>query len=151
MGAAPSMYLIDGSSYIYRAFFALKQYLSTKQGVPTNAIYGFLKMLLKIIKEENPDYLAIVFDPKGDTIRHEQYEEYKATRPSMPSELAQQIPYIHQVIKALNIPVLQEERYEADDVIGTVAKEAAAKGIVFPSSIQRNLKGLPLYEDEKEK
>ena len=128
MGAAPSMYLIDGSSYVYRAFFALKQYLSTKQGVPTNAIYGFLKMLLKIIKEENPDYLAIVFDPKGNTIRHEQYGEYKATRPSMPSELAQQIPYIHQVIKALNIPVLQEERYEADDVIGTVAKEAAAKG-----------------------
>jgi DNA polymerase-1 len=128
MGFPPTLYLIDGSSYIYRAFFALKQYLSTKKGFPTNAIYGFVNMLLKIIREEKPDYLAIVFDPKGDTIRHEQYRDYKATRLPMPPELTQQLPYIHKIIQAFNIAALVEEGYEADDVIGTIAKAAESKG-----------------------
>jgi len=128
MGSQPRLYLIDGSSYIYRAFFALKQYLSTRKGLPTNAIYGFVNMLLKIIREEKPEYLAVVFDPRGETVRHTQYEAYKATRPPMPSELSQQIPYIHQIIKAFNISMLMEEGYEADDVIGTIAKFAEAKG-----------------------
>ncbi len=122
------LYLIDGSSYIYRAFFAIRQYLSNSKGLPTNAIYGFAVMLLKILREQCPDYLAIVFDAKGKTFREEEYAGYKAHRPSMPDDLVPQIPYIHELVKAFNIPVLQIEGYEADDIIGTIAKRAEKEG-----------------------
>ncbi|MFV1950436.1 MAG: DNA polymerase I [Nitrospinota bacterium] len=122
------LYLIDGSSYIYRAFFAIRQYLSNSKGLPTNAIYGFAVMLLKILREQGPDYLAIVFDAKGKTFREEEYAGYKAHRPSMPDDLVPQIPYIHELVKAFNIPVLQIEGYEADDIIGTIAKRAEKEG-----------------------
>ena len=122
------LYLIDGSSYIYRAFFAIRQYLSNSKGLPTNAIYGFAIMLLKILREEGPDYLAIVFDAKGKTFREEEYAAYKAHRPSMPDDLVPQIPYIHDLVKAFNIPALQIEGYEADDIIGTITKRAEREG-----------------------
>ena len=128
MPNSPHLYLIDGSSYIYRAFFAIRQYLSNSKGLPTNAIFGFSNMLLKILKEENPDYLAIAFDPKGPTFRHEEYKEYKAQRPDMPEDLIPQIPYIFKLVDGFNIPILMKEGYEADDFIGTVARKAEKKG-----------------------
>lgn len=122
------LYLMDGTSYIYRAFFAIRQALSNSKGLPTNAIYGFTNMLSKFLREEQPDYLAIAFDPKGPTVRHEAFAEYKAHRPAMPSDLALQIPYIFELVRAYNIPLLLEEGYEADDVLGSVAKEAERRG-----------------------
>ncbi|MBI3605002.1 MAG: DNA polymerase I [Nitrospirae bacterium] len=121
MANRPLLYLIDGSSYIYRAFFGLPS-LKTSRGFPTNAIYGFITMLIKILKEKRPDYLAIAFDPKGPTKRSAVYQEYKSHRPPMPEELIPQIPYIHQVVEAFQIPVLLEPGYEADDLIGTYAR-----------------------------
>jgi len=117
----PRLFLIDGSSYIFRAFHALP-YLSSPRGLPTNAIYGFTRMLLKVIREERPDYIMVAFDSKGPSFRHRLYEAYKAHRPEMPDSLKPQIPYIKEVVKALSVPGLEVEGYEADDVIGTVAR-----------------------------
>ena len=116
------IYIIDGSSYIYRAYYAIRG-LSNSKGFPTNAIYGFVNMLLKILNDKKPDLLAIAFDPRGPTKRHEAYEAYKAQRPKMPDALSVQIPYIHKVVGAFNIPILMMEGYEADDVIGTVSEK----------------------------
>ncbi|MCC6544816.1 MAG: DNA polymerase I [Nitrospirae bacterium] len=121
------MYLIDGSSFIYRAYFAIRG-LSNSKGLPTNAVYGFINMLLKILNEKKPHLLAIAFDPKGPTKRHELFDEYKAQRPKMPDALSVQIPYIHRVVGAFNIPAFILEGYEADDVIGTVSKKGEADG-----------------------
>ncbi|MFZ3066123.1 MAG: DNA polymerase I [Nitrospirota bacterium] len=118
----PTLYLIDGNSYIYRAYHAVRS-LATSKGLPTNAIYGFTNMLLKIVKEKKPDYLAIAFDVKGPTKRHIEYEQYKAHRPEMPKDLVQQIPYIHKLVEAFNIPAILMEGYEADDIIGTISKK----------------------------
>ena len=115
--------LIDGHSLIYRAFFAIRQ-LSTSKGFPTNAIYGFTNMLIKVIRDKQPDYLAVAFDSKGPTHRHQEYEAYKEDRPEMPEALQQQLPFIHRVVSGLRIPELMMEGYEADDLIGTVAKQA---------------------------
>lgn len=122
------LYLIDGNSYIYRAYFAIP-YLSNSKGLPTNAIYGFTNMLMKVIKEESPDYMAIAFDSKGPTRRHIEYEDYKAHRPAMPDPLSRQIPYIHRMVEAFNIPVLIMEGVEADDIIGTIAIKAEKDGM----------------------
>ena len=110
-------------SHIYRAYHAI-QGLSNKEGFPTNAVFGFTNMLRKLIADENPDYLGVAIDVSGPTVRHEQYEHYKATRRPMPEDLSQQIPYILRVCEVLKIPVLSYERYEADDVIGTLAHQA---------------------------
>jgi len=118
----PTLYLIDGNSYIYRAYHAVRS-LATSKGLPTNAIYGFTNMLLKIVKEKKPDYLAIAFDTKGPTKRHIEYEQYKAHRPEMPKDLVPQIPYIHRLVEAFNIPAILMEGYEADDIIGTISKK----------------------------
>jgi DNA polymerase-1 len=118
----PTLYLIDGNSYIYRAYHAVRS-LATSKGLPTNAIYGFTNMLLKIVKEKKPDYLAIAFDVKGPTKRHIEYEQYKAHRPEMPKDLIPQIPYIHKLVEAFNIPAILMEGYEADDIIGTISKK----------------------------
>ncbi|MBI2027941.1 MAG: DNA polymerase I [Deltaproteobacteria bacterium] len=120
----PKLYIVDGSSYFYRAYFALGA-LSTSKGVPTNAIFGFSNMLLKLIKDFNPEYLAIAFDPPTPSFRKKIYEDYKANREQMPSDLAQQIPYIKRVVEAFDIPALQKNDYEADDVIATVATDLA--------------------------
>ncbi len=122
------LYIIDGNSYIYRAFYAVRG-LSNSSGLPTNAIFGFANMLLKVIKDRKPDLLAIVFDPKGRTRRHSEYAEYKAHRPPMPSDLVPQIPYIHKLVEAFRIPVFIVEGEEADDVIATIARKAESDGI----------------------
>lgn len=124
----PCLFLIDGSSYIYRAFFAIP-HLSNSKGFPTNAIYGFTNMLLKVLREQAPEYMAIAFDAPGPTFRHEVYGAYKANRPAMPEDLRPQIPYIKEVVGALGIPVLEKEGYEADDLIGAVAKKLEGQEI----------------------
>jgi DNA polymerase-1 len=121
------LYLIDISSYFYRAFHAIRG-LSTSKGFPTNAAFGVTNMLLKVLRERQPHFLALVFDSKGPTFRHRRYAEYKAHRPPMPEELAMQLPYIHKIIKALNLPALEKEGFEADDLICTLAKKALAQG-----------------------
>lgn len=126
MQKRPLLYLIDGNSYIYRAFFAIP-HLNTSAGFPTNAIYGFVNMLQSVLKEKKPDYLAVAFDPKGPTHRTAAYSEYKSHRPPMPDGLIPQIPYIHQIVRAFNIPILLEEGFEADDLLGTCAKKAVEK------------------------
>ncbi len=92
----PTLYLIDGSNYIYRAFYAIRE-LSNSKGFPTNAIYGFTNMLMRLLRERSPDYIAIAFDSKGPTFRHETYDQYKANRKAMPDELIPQIPLIKDV------------------------------------------------------
>ncbi len=125
-----TFYIIDGSSLIYRAYYAIRN-LSTSQGMPTNAVYGFIQMALKIIKDKKPDYLMIAFDAKGPTFRHEAYPEYKAHRPSMPDDLSVQIPFIHRAISALGIFSMTQQGIEADDIIGTLAKKGEAAGLMI--------------------
>lgn len=122
MSQKPKLFLIDGSSYIYRAFFALP-YLSNSKGMPTNAIYGFTQMLIKILKDYKPFYLAMVLDAPGPTFRHVVYEPYKSNRPHMPDDLSIQIPYIKEITKAFRIPILEKLGYEADDIIGTLVSK----------------------------
>jgi DNA polymerase-1 len=126
--AKKRFFIMDGNAYIYRAFYAIEG-LSTSTGIPTNAVFGFTRLLLKLLFDDKPDYIAIAFDTAGPTFRHEEYAEYKADRPEMPSPLAQQLPIIREVIDALNIPIMEQSGYEADDIIGTVAKKAEAAGM----------------------
>lgn len=126
-GSRKILYLIDGSAYIYRAFFALPA-LNNSKGLQTNAVYGFMTTLLKIIREHKPDGLAVAFDEKGPTARHEEFKEYKAQRPPMPDGMKAQIPYIHRAVEALNIPAVKQAGYEADDLIGTLARQAERAG-----------------------
>ncbi|MBI5379690.1 MAG: DNA polymerase I [Nitrospirae bacterium] len=123
----PTLYLVDGHSYIFRAYYAIPR-LSTAKGVPTNAVYGFTNMLLKLIRERKPTHLAVAFDPKGPTERHRLYEAYKAQRPEMPQMLGAQIPYIHRIVRALGISSVTVEGHEADDVLATLARRAEAAG-----------------------
>ncbi|HET7058716.1 MAG TPA: DNA polymerase I [Nitrospiraceae bacterium] len=123
-----TLYLIDGSAYIYRAFFALPP-LSNSKGQQTNAVYGFTTMLLKILREHTPDCLAVVFDEKGPTQRHEEFKAYKAQRPEMPHGMQAQIPLIHRVVQAMAVPVIRQVGLEADDLIGTLARKAEAAGL----------------------
>ncbi len=123
-----TLYLIDGSAYIYRAFFALPP-LSNSKGLQTNAVYGFTTMLLKILRDHKPDYVAVVFDESGPTVRHEEYKEYKAQRPPMPQGMQTQIPYIHRVVEAMAVPCIRQAGLEADDLIGTLARKAEARGL----------------------
>lgn len=119
--------IIDGQSYIYRAFFAIRR-LSTSKGLPTNAIYGFVTMMQKILKELKPDYICIVFDSKGPTFRHEIYRDYKANRPPMPDDLSIQIPHIHDLVDLYNIKKIAIAGYEADDIIATLARRGEREG-----------------------
>ena len=113
--------IIDGSSLLHRAFYALPL-LSTKNGIYTNGIYGFLTMLYKVQEEKKPDYICVAFDKKGPTFRHEEYDKYKAHRQSTPSELAQQFPIIREVLDAMKVKYLELSGFEADDIAGTLAK-----------------------------
>jgi len=122
-----TVYLVDGTAYIHRAYHAVRN-LSNSQGFPTNAILGFSKMLLKLLADKKPLYLAIAFDSKGPTFRHEIYREYKANRPPMPEDMAQQIPLIREVVSSLNLKMLEIPGYEADDIIGTLARTAEERG-----------------------
>ncbi len=111
--------LIDGSSFIYRAYFAIPGYLATTKGFPTKAVFGVTQMILKILKEWNPEYVIWFMDEKEPTFRHKIYKEYKATRPKMPDDLKIQIPYIKEIISTLGIPVLSSPGYESDDLIAS--------------------------------
>jgi DNA polymerase-1 len=115
--------LIDGSSYLYRAFHALPS-LTNSKGQPTGAIYGVLNMINRLIKDYHPSHIVVIFDAKGKTFRHKLYPEYKAHRPPMPDELVSQIKYLHEIIVAMGLPLLAIEGVDADDVIGTLAKQA---------------------------
>ena len=113
--------ILDSNSILNRAFYGVR-YLSAKDGTPTNAIYGFLNILLKLIKEQEPDYICAAFDVKAPTFRHKQYEGYKAQRKPMPEGLAAQMPLAKDVLSAMGVTILEKEGYEADDIIGTVAR-----------------------------
>ena len=113
--------ILDSNSILNRAFYGVR-YLSAKDGTPTNAIYGFLNILLKLIKEQEPDYICAAFDVKAPTFRHKQYEGYKAQRKPMPEGLAAQMPLAKDVLRAMDVTILEKEGYEADDIIGTVAR-----------------------------
>ncbi len=124
---APRLYLIDGSSYFYRAFFAVRG-LATSRGFPTNAVYGFAAMLLKVLRTRKPEAVGIVFDAPGKTFRDEIYKDYKATRQEMPEDLVRQLPYVKRIPEAFNVQALEVPGVEADDVIGTLAVRAVGKG-----------------------
>ncbi|HHT89312.1 MAG TPA: DNA polymerase I [Clostridiales bacterium] len=119
--------LIDGHSILFRAFYGLPD-LTTSKGMHTNAILGFLNILYKIIDEEQPEYLAVAFDTHHPTFRHDIYTEYKGTRKPMPEELRQQVPVMKELLKAMNVPVIEKPGYEADDVLGTLASQAEKEG-----------------------
>lgn len=124
----PKIFLIDGNSLAYRAFYALPDTMRTTTGITTNAIYGFTTMLLKVLEEEKPDFIAVSFDRPEPTFRHKEYKEYKATREKAPPTLHEQIPYIKEIVAAFGIPIYEVPGYEADDVIGTLAKKAEKEG-----------------------
>jgi DNA polymerase-1 len=116
-----TLYLIDGPNLAFRAFFAIGG-MTNSQGLPTNALFGFTNMLLKLIRDERPDYLAITWDPKGGSFRERVYPEYKGTRPDMPGALRQQMPHFARVAEAFDVPFLCIDDFEADDVMGTLAR-----------------------------
>lgn len=120
--------LIDGHSILNRAFYGLPD-LTNADGLHTNAIYGFLTIMFKILEEEKPDYLTVAFDVHAPTFRHEMYEEYKGTRKPMADELRQQVPVIKEVLKAMGIRIIEQAGLEADDLIGTLSKRCAQKGM----------------------
>src|SRR5262249_49152566 len=122
------LFLVDGMSQIYRAYYALPA-LSNSKGLPTNAVYGFIMMLRKLITSEKPDYLGVALDSPEPTFRHEAYEQYKATRQPMPDDLSLQLPYIQRTLKALRVPITRHPKYEADDIIGTFARQAEQSGL----------------------
>jgi DNA polymerase-1 len=123
-----TLYLIDGSSYIYRAYYAIR-HLSSPKGFPTNALYGFTQMLLKVLKDRKPDHIAVVFDVGRETFRTELFPEYKANRSAMPEDLVPQIAPIKEMVRAFNIPALELRGYEADDIIATIARDCRTRGV----------------------
>lgn len=120
--------LIDGHSIINRAFYGVPD-LTNSDGLHTNAIYGFLNIMFRILDEEKPDYLAVAFDLKAPTFRHQMYDAYKGTRKPMPEELREQVPVLKEVLQAMGIPLLMKEGFEADDLLGTAARVSEEKGI----------------------
>ncbi|HSU78859.1 MAG TPA: DNA polymerase I [Candidatus Angelobacter sp.] len=138
--------LIDGNSIAYRAFFALPL-LNNEKGVYTNAVYGFTMMLLKVIEEEQPTHMLVAFDAGKTTFRHETFKEYKGTRQKTPPELSEQLPFIHEVVDLLGIARYEKPLYEADDIIGTLSKQAAGNG--FDVKVYSGDKDLLQLVDDK--
>lgn len=126
--SSPQLYIVDASSYIYRAYYAIR-HLSNSRGQACNAVFGFTKMLLKVVRDYNPDQFVVVFDAKGPTFRHELYAEYKANRAKMPDDLVEQIPLIKQVVQGFRFATLEVDGYEADDIIATVVSHYSDKDI----------------------
>ena len=122
------LFLIDGMSTLYRAFFAIRN-LSNSRGLPTNAIFGFTMTLRKLIRDHHPDYLGVVLDSKEPTFRQEKFEQYKGHRKPMPEEMVAQLPYLDRLCEALRIPIIRLPKYEADDIMGTLAEQAATVGV----------------------
>ncbi|MCA9565432.1 MAG: DNA polymerase I, partial [Myxococcales bacterium] len=123
----PTLYLVDGSYYIFRAYYALTR-LSNSKGFPTNALFGFVGMLNKLMNDMNPSYLAVTFDAKGRSFRHDMYPEYKANRDAPPEDLTPQLPYFREIVEGYNIPCLEIPGVEADDVLGTLTRRAVEQG-----------------------
>ncbi|MDX9971524.1 MAG: DNA polymerase I [FCB group bacterium] len=152
---ADRLFLIDGSAFAYRSFFAIRNSLTNTHGQPTNAVYGFTRVLMKILREHNPSHIAVVFDAPGKTFRHDLYAEYKATRQRMPEELVCQLPLIDAVVDAFNIPLVRVSGVEADDVIGTLAKRAVADGMEAvvvtgdKDALQLVQKGITVFDPNK--
>ena len=128
MSDRETLYLVDGPNMAFRAFFAIGG-MTNAAGQPTNALFGFTNMLLKLIRDEQPDYLAVTWDPKGGSFRDRVFPEYKGTRAEMPADLVPQIPLIRQLLELFGIPCLELPGYEADDIIGTLAVQAGSMGI----------------------
>ncbi len=127
----PRLFLLDGMALAYRAYFSfIHRPLTNSKGENTSAIYGFVNTLIKILEEEKPEYVAVVFDTKEPTFRHKEYKPYKATREKMPDDMASQLDKLKEVVQAFNVPSLELPGYEADDIMGTLAKQAEAKGIL---------------------
>lgn len=120
--------IIDGSSLLYRAFFALPP-LKNALGIPTNAVYGFLTMLVKLYETIGPDYVAIAFDKGKQTFRTELYPDYKGNRPEAPDDLRPQFALIREVLAALGLPVIEEEGFEGDDIMGSLSRQWASKDL----------------------
>ncbi|OPL16656.1 MAG: DNA polymerase I [delta proteobacterium ML8_D] len=131
--SSPTLFLIDGSSYLYRAYFAIRQPMTTHDGFPTKVIYGLTNMLWKVLREKDPEYVAMVWDAKGTTFRHELYTNYKTNRPAMPDEMSIQIPYVKEVVNAMGLKQLEEKGYEADDIIATLARGLGNQNIIIVS------------------
>jgi DNA polymerase-1 len=123
-----AVYLVDGSAQVHRAYFAVRG-LATSRGLPTGAVFGFAATLRKLLEDEDPEYLAVVFDLPGPTFRHEEYPEYKAHRPKMDDDLVVQLPFVRRVCDALRVPVIEVPRFEADDVLATLARRAVEAGL----------------------
>ncbi|MBN2522323.1 MAG: DNA polymerase I [Bacteroidales bacterium] len=129
MGSQPKLFLLDAYALIFRAYYAfINRPMINSKGMNTSAIFGFTSALIEIVKKEKPDYIAVAFDPPTPTFRHNIYKNYKANRLKTPEEIVKSEPYIKKILKALNIEILQVDGYEADDVIGTLAKKAEEKG-----------------------
>src|SRR5690606_22867643 len=122
------LFLVDASNMFFRAFYAIRHLTNTK-GMPTNALYGYLSMTIKLLREMKPDYMAYCFDSKEPGFRVELYEEYKANRTEMPETLVPQMPYFSKIVELLGVPCFQQSGVEADDIIGTLAKVAAGSQI----------------------
>lgn len=135
------LFLLDAMALIYRAFYAMvKTPRINSKGMNTGAVLGFANTLWDVLKNENPTHIGVAFDMQAPTIRHEDFADYKANRQAMPEDLAASIPWIKELLRAFNIPILEQEGYEADDIIGTLAVQAAEKGFkVYLMSTDKDL------------
>ena len=133
----PTLVLIDGHSLAFRAFHAIPLSLTSPSGELTNAVFGFTSMLLNVLREQAPEYVVVAFDV-GKTFRHEMYDAYKGHRERMPDELRDQVERIKEVVNTLNIPVFTAEGYEADDVLATLARQAADQGVTLAHRHRRS-------------
>ena len=128
MPSAPKkLFLVDAMAHIYRAFYAPMNRMNAPSGIPTKVPFLFANILRRLLKDYQPDYIGIVFDTKGPTFRDKLFEKYKAQRPPMPDDLSVQIPYVRKLCEAMRLPILEFQGYEADDVIGAMATQAAKK------------------------
>ena len=128
-GTRLRLFLIDGTAFAYRSYFAIRNGLTDSKGRPTNAVYGFARVLLKFLREQQPTHIVVAFDAGGETFRDEMYAEYKATRQETPEDLRSQLPLMDMLVEAFDIPLLRVPGVEADDVIGTLARRAEASGM----------------------
>ncbi|MBT8230647.1 MAG: DNA polymerase I, partial [Bacteroidia bacterium] len=123
------LFLLDGHALVYRAHYAfINRPLINSKGINTSAITGFVRALWDILQKQKPSHIAVAFDPKGPTFRHHEYEPYKANRDAQPEDIGIALPYIENIVKAFNIPIVMIDNYEADDTIGTIAKQAEKEG-----------------------
>jgi DNA polymerase I len=141
--------LIDGNALVHRAFHALPPTMTSPKGVPTNAVFGFTSIIIRMIKDLRPDYMVATFDLAGPTIRHEEFAEYKSHRVKAPDELYAQIPLIKEVVKAVGIPIYEKQGYEADDLIGSLAEKAKEEEDLQTIIVTGDLDTLQLVDGNK--